>query len=79
MWLITAKDPPAVGWTSTDFERGALSTPANRFRLLSEDGEVCYEGRCAADPLRPNTLENEESGFEPLLHFGEGRVWLRSY
>ncbi len=74
MWLITAEsceDPRAVGWKSLDFQTQHLARLTHRFRLLTDDGEVCFEGIGDGDPHAANLLD--EVCLEPLTNFGMGR------
>ena len=76
MWIVTkqfCEDPKAVGWSSSDCKHSDLSTLNTRFRLLCDDGEVCYEGVMDSDPARPMTWASDDGPFEPLLNFGMGR------
>lgn len=74
MWLITAQsceDPRAVGWRSSDFQAEHLARLTHRFRLLTDDGEVCFEGMSDGDPHAVNLLD--EACLDPLTNFGRGR------
>ena len=74
MWLITAQtcdDPRAVGWSSSDFHAEHLTRLTHRFRLLTDDEEVCFEGMGDGDPQAVNLLD--ESCLDPLTNFGMGR------
>lgn len=76
MWIVTEQfcdDPKAVGWPSSDFKRSELPKLKGRFRLLCDDGEVCYGGIMNSDPTLPGTWASEDGPFEPLLNFGMGR------
>jgi hypothetical protein len=76
MWIITeqfCEDPRAIEWSSSDFRRDAIARLTFQFRLLSDDGDVCYAGLCDANPNAPREWANDESVFEPLFYFGMGR------
>lgn len=70
MWKITAQfceDPRAVGWTSLDFtpEGGAQLT--HRFRLLTDDGKVCFEGVGDAHPAQRTHSTKGVLSLSPIL------------
>lgn len=75
MWIITdqyCEDPKAIGWSSSDFRKPYLPMLRHRFRLLCDDGEICYEGKMDSDPLDGDAWRNE-GPLQPLTNFGMGR------
>lgn len=74
MWLIivqSCEDPRAVGWTSFDLKPGHLARLKHRFRLLTDDGDICVEGIGDADHYTTDVWD--EACLDPLLNFGMGR------
>lgn len=83
MWLIT-KDyldeeniPPArVGARSRDCPSPCDSTGWYSFRMLDDDGNVCYEGRSSVDnSFRPlDELGTPDAGCTEI-QYRHGRKW----
>jgi len=75
MWIITidhVENGKTMGWRSRGLMTASLPDLGTRFRLLCDDGEVCYEGVSDID-LHDRSLANEEKLFEPLECFGTPR------
>lgn len=67
MWIITndlVDDSGKIGTSSCNYDETKANLLKYRFRLLDDDGEICFEG--LSDDC------DSQRAFAPLDDFGEG-------